>query len=256
MPQAADPPIPRTAQALLAFVAGYVDSCTFLALFGLYVAQVTGSFVVVGAEIVADSPGLAVHVLAVPVFAVAAIATALVVACAGRNRTAVVWTLILENLLLIAFFAAVWLQRPASSPAAPAVLLASMFGLAAMGVQSAAVRMLSGGAGSTNVMTTNTTQAAIDATEWALAWFARKSAPHDAAAVDRIVLARSRCAGLLLLIGSFLVGTVIGAAAYALFGLRCLVVPIAILIALTGWAIWTRPRAGGRPDDRLLRMIQ
>jgi uncharacterized membrane protein YoaK (UPF0700 family) len=239
---AVEPPIPRIPQALLAFVAGYVDSCTFLALFGLYVAQVTGSFVVVGTELVADSAGLAVHVLAVPVFALAAVLTALVVARAGRNRTAVVWTLILENLLLIAFFAAVLLQRPASGPDAPAVLLASMFGLAAMGVQSASVRMLSGGGGSTNVMTTNTTQAAIDATEWALAWCARRRAPHDAGARDRVILARSRCGGLLLLIGSFLAGTILGAAAYAIFGVRCLLAPIALLIALTGWAIWTRQR--------------
>ena len=32
-------PIPRVVPALLSFTAGYVDACTFLALFGLYVAQ-------------------------------------------------------------------------------------------------------------------------------------------------------------------------------------------------------------------------
>ena len=37
--------MPRWVPALLNFVAGYVDSYTFLALFGLFVAQVTGSFV-------------------------------------------------------------------------------------------------------------------------------------------------------------------------------------------------------------------
>ena len=46
-------PVPRIVPALLSFAAGYVDACTFLALFGLYVAQVTGSFVVAGAELVA-----------------------------------------------------------------------------------------------------------------------------------------------------------------------------------------------------------
>ena len=39
-------PLPRLVPATLSFVAGYVDSYTFLALFGLFVAQVTGSFVI------------------------------------------------------------------------------------------------------------------------------------------------------------------------------------------------------------------
>ena len=43
-------PNARTASLLLSFVAGYVDSCTFLGLFGLFVAQVTGSFVAAGAQ--------------------------------------------------------------------------------------------------------------------------------------------------------------------------------------------------------------
>ena len=42
-------PMPPTVSLLLSFVAGYVDSCTFLA-FGLFVAQVTGSFVLIGAQ--------------------------------------------------------------------------------------------------------------------------------------------------------------------------------------------------------------
>ena len=40
----AERPIPRVVPALLSFAAGYVDACTFLALFGLYVAQETYSF--------------------------------------------------------------------------------------------------------------------------------------------------------------------------------------------------------------------
>lgn len=49
------------------------------------------------------------------------------------------------------------------------VVVASMFGLAAMGVQSAAVRLLMRGVASTNLMTTNTSQIPIDATQQAWA---------------------------------------------------------------------------------------
>jgi hypothetical protein len=37
-------PVPRAVPPLLSFAAGFVDSCTALALFGLFVAQVTGSY--------------------------------------------------------------------------------------------------------------------------------------------------------------------------------------------------------------------
>ncbi len=45
-------PLPRVVPPLLSLVAGYVDSITFLALFGFFAAQVTGSFVVAAAEVV------------------------------------------------------------------------------------------------------------------------------------------------------------------------------------------------------------
>jgi hypothetical protein len=41
-------------------LAGYVDSCTFLALFGLFVAQVTGSFVLADAKLVTGDQGVVV----------------------------------------------------------------------------------------------------------------------------------------------------------------------------------------------------
>ena len=47
------PPIP----VVLSVVAGYVDSCTYLGLFGVFVAQATGSFVLAGTLFVKSEPG-------------------------------------------------------------------------------------------------------------------------------------------------------------------------------------------------------
>ena len=49
--------VPRTIPVVLSFVAGYVDSSTYLALFGVFVAQVTGSFVIAGVQFVRSEPG-------------------------------------------------------------------------------------------------------------------------------------------------------------------------------------------------------
>jgi uncharacterized membrane protein YoaK (UPF0700 family) len=151
---------------LLSFVAGYVDACTFLALFGSFVAQVTGSFVIAGTEPIVHEAGLLPKALAIPVFMIAAVgATILVSVTQTTRQTAWPWVLGLEGILLIAFLWIGLTNGPFHNPDAPAALMAGFCGLAAMGVQSASVRLLAHGAPSTNVMTTNTTQFAIDATQ-------------------------------------------------------------------------------------------
>ena len=76
---------PRPVAILLATVAGFVDACTFLGLFGLFVAQLTGSYVFVGTSLIASGwPGATV-LLAVPVFFAAGVAATLVATTAAAN---------------------------------------------------------------------------------------------------------------------------------------------------------------------------
>src|SRR5207248_1522829 len=143
--------VPRIVPALLSFTAGFVDACTFLALFGLFVAQVTGSFVIVGAEFVTRDEGFLIKVLAIPMFFAAGVFTTIFAeVLRRRGHAALAWTLTLECALL-AVFLALGLATPiAREPNAPLALLAAMLGLSAMGVQSALVRLLMPGVASTN----------------------------------------------------------------------------------------------------------
>jgi uncharacterized membrane protein YoaK (UPF0700 family) len=94
---------PRAVPILLAAVAGFVDACTFLGLFGF--AQVTGSYVIAAAYPVTGSPGVAV-LLAAPVFFAGGIAATLA-AITGHAvaRRALAAALALETLLSIGFAA-------------------------------------------------------------------------------------------------------------------------------------------------------
>ena len=101
--------------------------------------------------------------LAIPMFFVAGCAaTTLAVARAPSVRT-LSWVLALECFLLTALLAVMLATAPVEREAW-AVVVAALIGIAAMGVQSAAVRLFMKGTPSTNVMTMNTTQLAIDAT--------------------------------------------------------------------------------------------
>jgi uncharacterized membrane protein YoaK (UPF0700 family) len=230
------PRLTRGPQALLSFVAGYVDSCTFLALFGLFVAQVTGSFVVAGAQIVARDHEVLAKVLAIPAFLVAGMVTTLLVVATGRGRAAVTTCLALEAALLAGFLASGLIGAPLRDLSQPAALVASLCGIAAMGVQSAMVRLLAAGGGSTNVMTTNTTQIAIDIAEMIIGGLARRRERADQAATDQFAAARGRFARHWPLIAGFLVGSLAGALAFAAVGLLSMGLPIALVLGLVLWA--------------------
>ena len=242
------PAVPRVVLALLSVLAGYVDSRTFLALFGLFVAHVTGSFGLAGTQLVAAEPGRWVKLLAMPVFLLACVVTTLMVGSDWRRRrpalAAVLW---LETALLAGLFIALLVGTPLRGPDTPAGLCASVCGLAAMGVQSAFVRLILSGP-STNVMTTNTTQLAIEVTKLALAWRAWRAQPADPAIAAELARAPVQFNALWPVVLGFLTGTITGAFAYAHFDLWSVSAAVALA---AGLALWARVSQAQRPAPYL-----
>jgi uncharacterized membrane protein YoaK (UPF0700 family) len=228
--------------ALFAFAAGVVDACTYLGLFGLFVAQVTGSFVIVGAQLVSLDPSAMIRTLAIPVFFFAGFFAALLVSLAVRARTALAWALAVEIVLISGFVAVGRLGAPFDSPNAPLALAASVLGLTAMGLQSALVRLLMHDISSTNVMTTNTTQAALDLAHWLVAARLVRKNPEDAEAAAERREAREHWMKLWPVLTSFLAGAVIGAAVFMQVGFWAPLLSLAILIGLMAWTLWAAPR--------------
>jgi uncharacterized membrane protein YoaK (UPF0700 family) len=136
MARRVDPPVPLLMPVLLSLVAGYLDSYTYLSLFGLFAAQVTGSFVIAGAEFVTSDFGIAGKLIAIAAFvAAAAVTAALIIAVREARYAALPWMLALETLLL-AGFAAIMVFGPAVSDARDGHgILAGVFAAMAMGAQ-------------------------------------------------------------------------------------------------------------------------
>lgn len=229
--------VPAAIPPLLSFTAGFVDACTVLALYGLFVAQVTGSFVLAAVAFVTSEQGVVIKVLAIPVFLLAAVVTTVVAVTAERRgRSALAWTLGLECLVLTGFLTALVLDAPLRDPNSVAAAVASLSGLFAMGTQSALVRLVMKSVASTNVMTTNTTQIAIDATQWALARHAHRRSPGDPDVASAYRAARRRVCGLFPIMLAFLVGTAGGTLGYVLVGVLGLLIPLAIVYGVFIWA--------------------
>lgn len=224
--------VPKSVPTLLSFVAGYIDSVTFLGLYGIFVAQMTGSFVLAGTQFVASEQGYLVKLLAIPVFFLAGcLATVIATLAEQRKGRALALVMAFECLLLTALVL-MHVVLPMTHIDAPAVRATALVGIAAMGVQSAMVRLLMRGVASTNVMTTNTTQMAVDATLLLLQAL-RPSARGIAAGV---AAARERMSGLLPIVVGFVSGTAAGAVGYTVVGFWTLLAPLAIAYGVFGWA--------------------
>ena len=234
-----EPRLPRWAPAALSFVAGYVDSYTFLALFGLFVAQVTGSLVTGAAELVTHDFGIAGKLIAIFAFVVAAAITAALIRWLGdRGRPALVAMLALETALLALFTVTMLASAPIDGVDDWRGILAGAFGAMAMGTQSVIVRLLMRGVPQTNVMTGNMTQLGIETTDLILAWRRSAGAPGDRGRAEEFGAVRARLLVVLAIAVGFLLGAAVGAVIYAKAGLPGAPLSVVIVAALTLWAGW------------------
>ncbi len=232
-------PLPKIMPILLCFVAGYVDSYTYLALFGLFAAQVTGSFVIAGAELVTHDYGIAGKLLAIVAFLVAAAITAALIRLARETGGKALPLMLALEATLLAIFAAMLLFGPAIKNANDwHGIVAGLVAASAMGAQSVLVRLLMKGIPQTNVMTGNMTQLGIATTELILAWRRFARSRHGAAAIREFNEVRDQLLTVLSVAVGFLVGAAAGAIAFAATNVRGALLAVAIVAALALWALY------------------
>jgi len=236
-------PPPAALPFLLSFVAGYVDSYTYLTLFGLFVAQVTSSFVIAGAELVTKDYGVAGKLLVLAVFLLATAATAgLIGALRHHGRPAMAPMLALEAVLLAAFVTIVLFGPPIGGADDWRGIVAGLFAAGAMGAQSVLVRLLMKGVPQTNVMTGNMTQLGIAVTDLVLVWRRLRRSAHGPEDIRAFEVAREQLLLVLSVAGGFLIGAGSGALAFATTRQGGAVLAVGIVAFLALWA-FCRERA-------------
>jgi len=201
----------------MGFLAGYVDTLGFIALFGLFTAHVTGNFVLIAVAMAdpAQTPSL-LKLLAFPAFILGVAAARLLVAnCERRGASAVKPSYVLQLVLLIGFLVCGMLAEPVGRNVGALAMAAGLLGAAAMGAHSAASKLLLTHLAPTSMMTGNVTQLVIDATDWL------RGAADGAT--------KARCGKFFWPVVAFALGCAAAAFAFLAFGFIALVVPVAIL---------------------------
>jgi uncharacterized membrane protein YoaK (UPF0700 family) len=202
----------------MGFLAGYVDTLGFAALFGLFTAHVTGNFILLAVGLAAPAHmAQPLKLLAFPAFILGvAVARLLIAGCERRSVAAVKPAYLLQLVLLLGFMVCGMLAEPLGTAADGLVIAAGMLGAAAMGAHSAASKLLLNYLAPTSMMTGNVTQLVIDNVDCL-------RGAGDAAT-------RARISKFFWQIVAFALGCCAAAFAYLAAGFAALAVPVAILL--------------------------
>jgi uncharacterized membrane protein YoaK (UPF0700 family) len=219
---------------VLSIAAGATDVIGFLGL-RLFTAHITGNLVILAASLVVGRAASLAEILAVPVFVVMLVLSALFAAGLEKiDRCSLRPLLMLHFLLLAGFLTLCVSAGPRFDPAAPNAVLAGMLGVSAMAVQNAFVQISLKDAPVTAVMTTDITRFVMDIGRVLFA-----SDPREIAG------ARMRARHTWPAILGFTLGCALGAAFEAAFGFWSLALPtgFALLALALGLSVGTsRPQ--------------
>ncbi|MCM2567374.1 YoaK family protein [Janthinobacterium sp. SUN176] len=214
------PPHSRLFGTSLGFLAGYVDTLGFIALFGLFTAHVTGNFVLIGAALAdASRASILLKFLAFPAFiAGVAVTRLMVLAVERRAGPSLTLAMLLQWALLAGFMVFGCLAEPIGKDVSSMAMVAGLLGTAAMGVHSATSRLLLAHLAPTSMMTGNVTQIVIDTVD--VLRGAADGATH------------ARCGKFFWPLLAFALGAIAAAFAYLAVGFVALAVPLILLGAL------------------------
>ncbi|PIF11662.1 YoaK family protein [Janthinobacterium sp. 13] len=214
------PPHSRLFGTSLGFLAGYVDTLGFIALFGLFTAHVTGNFVLIGAALAdASRASILLKFLAFPAFiAGVAVTRLMVLAVERRAGPSLTLAMLLQWALLAGFMVFGCLAEPIGKDVSSMAMVAGLLGTAAMGVHSATSRLLLAHLAPTSMMTGNVTQIVIDTVD--VLRGAADGATH------------ARCGKFFWPLLAFALGAIAAAFGYLAVGFVALAVPLILLGAL------------------------
>lgn len=215
---------------VLAFVAGAVDTTTFLSLSGLFAAHVTGNLVILGATLVLHHPqGVWSKVFALPVFAISVWVVSVTVDVL-RQRCSDMPRLLLGAELALLCVGLAWFAAfgPFPNPDSPRALPGGMVLVAAMAVQNALNVIALANAPPTTAMTSNMTRLLVD--------LAKLMVGRNLASGERARL-RQQSAHLAAAGSAFLLGCAAATLGHIVMGVWSLAIPT---ICIAGaWAKYT-----------------
>lgn len=203
--------------ALLAASAGAIDTISFITLFGLFTAHVTGNLVVVGAFLAGENEGIVIKLLAIPVFMISVAFTTLIIKTRKCITPTFLVGLFMSEVFLLLLFAWLYVVTFCWQPDGLTTLVTGMTGVMGMGVRNATSRLLLSITSPSTMMTGNVTQLTIDI----INYFQIPSTENH----TKLIKSGSSVIG-------FLAGAGLGTLGYILMGFFSVLIPVIMIVAV------------------------
>jgi uncharacterized membrane protein YoaK (UPF0700 family) len=211
---------------LLGAIAGFVDGVTFLTLFGLFTANMSGNAARLGATTgEGDWSAALTRLVPIVVWIIVVIATVVVIEVRGRGQARSLRRLLLLEATLLTVFmvlGSVLLDAGDIEPQSLAFYGLAVVGAVAMGIQTSALRRVDG---KVSVHTTFVSGMIVNLGEDVVA-----AVRGD----DPAAVARARMHGLVVV--TLISGAALGALLLGELELWCVAVPVLTLLGLATWA--------------------
>ncbi|OAJ61686.1 hypothetical protein A6V36_23320 [Paraburkholderia ginsengiterrae] len=214
----------KSEDTILAAIAGFVDTLSFVALFGLFTAHVTGNFVLIGAGIAGFGRGVLLKLIVFPAFIGGVVVSAMLIRSLSEQHARHGARLLhaVQAVLMFGYcLAGVW-ATPISQPESLSVTVAGIVGAFAMGMQNAHPKLIKRSSVPSTVMTGNVTQAILDVVDMLSAGTTESMR----------ATARARFATMMPAIVAFAIGAAVGALGYRYAGFWALIAPACALVVL------------------------
>lgn len=203
---------------ILAAAAGAVDTISFVALYGLFTAHVTGNLVIAGAILAGGGTAVIAKLLAIPVFMLAVgVTTVFIQRQKNPNPKFLARIFFIETAFLLLFMLAGITWQPMDGADGIHTIITGMMGVIAMGTRNAVSRILLSSTSPSTMMTGNVTQLTIDMINY----------NQLTSEENKAKLKKSSSSVL-----GFTAGAGIGALGYAFVGFLGLLFPIALVLFL------------------------
>src|SRR6266436_6249493 len=223
--------------AILSVIAGSADVISFLG-FGMFTAHITGNLVILAAHVVAGQAADLGLILSVPIFiAVLCLMRLLVAGLEAVHIHSLRPLLMLQLVLLGGAFVCCGASSQPLNQTAISTVVGSELAVAAMAVQAALVQLSLKGVPSTAVMTTNVTRFVMDIGDVLL----------GGPPADRFQ-ARRRAQHTWPVILGFTIGAGLGAASFAIVGLKSLGLPVGLALLVLIVSFTANPDAERPPQ--------
>tara|TARA_R110000787_G_scaffold7925_13_gene26692 strand:+ start:94890 stop:95645 length:756 start_codon:yes stop_codon:yes gene_type:complete len=219
---------------VLSFIAAFVDVVCYIALFRTFTAFVTGTLIILAAEIIHPDELWIMKVIVVFAFILSLFFWLIFMRQFKQWKYLRVVVLTMEAVLLGVFMLSGFLLSPLSGADSPETILVALFAVFAMAFQNAAMVQIFHQHVPTTVMTGNFVRFAISVID--IFGSGQAYAEKDK---DAVFKTRSQLRHYCYVLAAFSAGALMGAIAYDVGGFFALICPVLILTALALY-LWPR----------------